>query len=250
MAGLCWLPAPDHANKVYLNKWGTGTTYDYTTDSNVRIVLISSDGSNLSAITRNRIYFLNPNYYKNNVIINISNISLASMSSDGSYVAAGSENAIYLIHKNGTLLWEYDTNYLITDVRISSDGSRIAAGAGSNIYVFNKGGALLWSYRTGKDVTGVSISSNGSYVAAGAKDNRVYFIGEKKPLSFSIAAPTIPEVSGAKTSTYIAAQIPEPVHAKIPAQNESGGSRSTPFESAIYVISFLFAVWMLTGTRK
>ncbi len=238
------LIATGYANKIYLdNKWGTAL-YDYTTDSDVRIVLMSSNGSIISAITGKSIYFLNPTYYKNNAKNNISNINTASISSDGSYVTAGSGNTIYLLYKNGTLLWDYDTNHSIADVKISSDGSRIAAGAGRNIYIFNREGTLLWSYKTGKDVLSVSISSNGSYVAAGSKDNKVYFIGEKKPLSSLPSAPTIQIFSGTNTSNFTSVQTPEPV------QNKTPQTRSTPFLSAIYATAMLVAGWMMIGISR
>ncbi|MCZ7355550.1 MAG: hypothetical protein O8C66_07610 [Candidatus Methanoperedens sp.] len=207
----------------------------FQTDSEVRIVSISSDGSFLSAVSGNNIYFYDINLGKMSKK-DMLGINAISVSSNGSYVAALSGDNIHLFNRSGTLLWSYNTNYSTTDVMVSSDSSRIIAASGRDIYIFDNGGTLLWSYRTDKDVLSVSLSPDGSYAAAGSKDLKVYFIGEKASQSITPAIQTTlatPEVPIITTST----QTPETF------QNYTTPNKSTPFPSVLSAIVMLLVFW-------
>ncbi len=208
--------------------------WSFQTDSEVRIVSISADGSFLSAASGNNMYFYDITHRQIS-IKDIPGINTVSVSSNGSYIVTGSGNDIYLFNRNGTLLWDYNTNNSITDLTISSDGSRIAAGSGRDIYIFDNGGTLLWSYRTGDDILSVSLSPDGYYAAAGSKDSKVYFIGEK----VSPAITPVIHVTSIKSEApviSISTQTPET------SQNMTPPIKSTPFLSVFLAIVMLLAV--------
>jgi len=63
-----------------------------------------------------------------------SNVASVSISSDGEYIGAGSfDNIVYLFHKDSsTPTWSYTTGVLVNSVAISADGEYIAAASNDN----------------------------------------------------------------------------------------------------------------------
>ncbi|HDZ18621.1 MAG TPA: hypothetical protein ENH75_10035 [archaeon] len=174
-AGFGWSFSTQYStNKVYLfNTSSSIPLWEYTTNSNVRDVAISSTGDYIAAASTSdkyQVHFFNKNNSTPIWSYNLSGaLSDIELSSDGKYLIIGDGYNIYLFDTSSSIpLWSYNAGENFVSFDISLDGKKFFAGSSHALYLFNTSSSTpIWikdSISSG--INTVAISSDGNYATA------------------------------------------------------------------------------------